>query len=104
MSWNRWTARVLGGWLALTALGGCKQPLWMQPADQAGLVTPGLPPEVETSVHSAIPPPAVEPASEKGPSSVRDPIRPPKYMTLKECVAIALEQGNFGTQIAGSGS
>src|SRR5262245_41188399 len=99
MSWNRWTARVLAGWVTLTALGGCKQPVWQQPADQAGPATPGLPPQVENAPHDAIIPPLVEPvANRNGPATVRDPNRPPRYMTLKECIAIALEQGGFGSQ------
>ena len=48
MSWNRWTARVLGGTLALAAAGGCKQQLFLDPGDFQGAVTAGLPKVLET--------------------------------------------------------
>jgi outer membrane protein TolC len=97
MSWNRWTARVLGGVLALTALGGCKQQLFMEPQDYTDAIRPtNLPKNIETNPHDAITPGGVDPV--RDPATVVDPDRPARYMTLRECIAIAMEQGNVGSQ------
>src|SRR5437868_13425087 len=97
MSWNRWTARVLGGVLALSGLGGCKQQLFMEPGDYSDAVRLNLPKNLETNPHDAILPPLVD-RPDRGPATVIDPSRPARYLTLRECVAIALEQGNIGVQ------
>ncbi len=97
MSWNRWTKRVLGGALALSTLGGCRQQLWMEPSDYHDAVRYGLPKALEASPQEAILPPTVDRIG-PGPATVFDPARPPRYVALKECVAIALEQGNVGSQ------
>lgn len=100
MSWNRWTARVLVGLLAVVAFGGCKQQLFLEPGDYAAAVTANLPRNLETNPHDAITPSPVnriDPVAE-GPSNVLDPTRPARYVTLKECIAVALEQGNSGFQ------
>ena len=97
MSWNRLTARVLGGLLALTALGGCKQQLFLEPQDITDAHRPAnLPPHLETNSHDAITPGGVD--AVRAPATVLDPDRPARYMTLRECIAIALEQGNVGSQ------
>ena len=95
MSWNRWTKRVLGGLFALTTLGGCKQQLFMEPGDYLDAVHYGLPKSLETSPNEAIVPSSLERIG-PGPATVFDPARPPRYLSLKECIAIALEQGNVG--------
>src|SRR5262249_5407655 len=94
---NRWTARVLGGLLALTALGGCKQQLFLDPQDYTDERRPtNLPKHLETNPSEAITPGGVDAVRE--PATVLDPERPPRYMTLRECNALALEQGNIGSQ------
>ena len=97
MSWNRWKKRVLGGLLTLAAGGGCKQQLFMEPSDYQDAVKYGLPPRLETNPHEAILPPTLD-RTGPGPATVLDPDRPARRMTLKECIAIALEQGNIGSQ------
>jgi outer membrane protein TolC len=104
MSWNRWTTRVLGGVLAVTALGGCKQQLFLDPGDYQEAVTAKLPKALETDPRGAMVPPLIERIG-NGPATVLDPSRPARYMTLKECIAIALEQGNIGiTQFGNFGN
>jgi outer membrane protein TolC len=95
MSLKRWAARLLIGALATPAFGiGCKQQLFLEPGDYKDAVQAGLPPALERNVHSAILPPTVDQNVE--PATVNDPKRPPRYITLKECVAVALEQGSDG--------
>ena len=97
MTWNRLTTRVLGGLLALAAVGGCKQQLFIEPQDYTRAVTANLPANIESNPHAAIVPPTVERLG-TSPATVKDPTRPPRYVTLKECIAVALEQGNIGLQ------
>ena len=96
---NRWTTRVLRLLVAagLVGLVGCKQQLFMEPGDYAAAVTANLPPNLESNPHDAITPPTVD-RSGAGPTTVLDPTRPARHVTLKECIAIAVEQGNVGTQ------
>src|SRR5262245_54294890 len=91
MNWNRWAARILVGLLALPVFGGCKQQLFLEPGDYADAVNKNLPKGLATDPHSIIVPPLVDPKMK--PADVLDPNRPPRYITLKECIAIALEQG-----------
>ena len=101
MSRYRWAALVLR-LCVLAGLGGvvgCKQQLFLEPSDYTAAVTAGLPPHMETNVHDAILPPVVDrPGNGAGPATVLDPTRPPRYMTLRECIALALEQGNIGNR------
>ncbi|MDB5306831.1 MAG: Outer rane efflux protein [Gemmataceae bacterium] len=99
MSWNRWTAWVLRGLVAigLAGLVGCKQQIFMEPGDYQIAVTAGLPPNLGTNPHDAILPSTVDRHGD-GPSTVRHPNYPARYVTLKECIAVALEQGNTGFQ------
>lgn len=97
MSRNRWKARVLAGMAVLTALSGCKQQLFLDPGDYHDAVKYSLPKSLETDPHEAITPPVVNPIG-NGPANVLDPTRPARPLTLKECIAIALEQGNTGNQ------
>lgn len=92
---NRWAKRVLGGLLALSAFGGCKQQLFLEPGDYQEVVKNGLPKALGDNPHDTIFPPVVD--AKGSPSTVLDPARPPRYITLKECIAIALEQGSVGS-------
>ncbi len=96
MSRSRWIKRAFAGVLAFTAAGGCKQQLFMEPADYAEAIKVAPPKSLETNPHGPIVPPSVDKMG--GVTTVADFVRPPKLMTLRECVAIALEQGNIGSQ------
>lgn len=99
MSRNRWVERVLRGSVAVALAGlvGCKQPTFMSEADFQQVTSANLPPRVETNPHATILPPTVSTLGKK-PSDVLDPSREARNVTLKECIAIALEQGNVGSQ------
>ncbi|MFO0801129.1 MAG: TolC family protein [Gemmataceae bacterium] len=97
-SWTTLALRIC----VLAGLGGvvgCKQQIVFEPGDHAKVMTASLPPNLESNVHDAIMPPLVDrPGGSLGPATVLDPTRPPRFMTLRECIAIALEQGNVGSQ------
>lgn len=100
MSGSRWAVRVLRGLVVAAVVGlvGCKQQLYLEPGDLlAGAVTAPLPRTIELNPHDAIRPPLVEPHG-GGPTTVEDPVRPARYLTLKEAIALALEQGRVGGQ------
>ena len=85
----RWTARVLGGALALAGLGqtGCKQQLFIEPADYKEAMAAGLPPRLETHPHEPIAPSLLQAGMQ--PATVIDPMRPARNMSLKECIRLA---------------
>lgn len=91
---GRWKARILGGLLAVIPMVGCKHQLFLEPSDHKTSLMAGLE-KLETEPHSSIPPTVVT----KGvaPATATDPTRPPRYVTLKECIAIAVEKGNLGS-------
>jgi outer membrane protein TolC len=96
MSRNRWIKRALAGVLALSAAGGCKQQLFMGPADYSEAIKLAPRGALETNPHGPIVPATVDKMGKV--TTVNDFVNPPRYMTLKECVAIAIEQGNVGQQ------
>ncbi|QJW93624.1 TolC family protein [Frigoriglobus tundricola] len=98
MSRSRWIKRVLAGALTLSATGGCKQPLFTEPSDYHDAVKVPLPKSLETDAHAPITPSPVNKMAAI--QTVTDFVRPPRNMSLRECVAIALEQGNTGFQSA----
>ena len=95
MTWNRWSTRVFSGLLWLAALGGCKQQTFLPPGDYLDAVHYGLPEKLQTQPHGVIVPPTVE--AGKPPATVLNPNLPARMISLKECIAIALEQGNVGS-------
>ena len=95
MSRKRWIKRALAGLLAIGTAGGCKQQIFMEPGDYKDMVLNSLPPGLESRPHDTITPSVVTPIGD-GPNTVLDPNRPARMITLKECIAIALEQGNSG--------
>jgi len=58
----RWAARVVGGLLAAATLGGCKQQLFMEPADYKDILRAGIPERLETQPHDPIARPSSRPA------------------------------------------
>lgn len=94
---SRWLRGTLASWLALGSFSGCRQPIFMEPGDYKDAVMQQLPAGLEERPHEAITPSVVQRIG-NGPATVLDPDRPPRYITLKECIALALEQGNSGIQ------
>jgi outer membrane protein TolC len=95
MSRKRWIKRALAGFLALGAMGGCKQQLYLEPEDYKDALRNSLPPGLEDRPHDPILPGVVDRIS-TGAATVLDTNRQARMITLKECIAIALEQGNTG--------
>jgi outer membrane protein TolC len=95
MSRKRGIKRFLAGLIALGG-AGCKNDIFMQPGDYQAAVFAGLPKGLETNAHEVIAPATV--LSGKKPADINDPDRPARMISLKECIAIALEQGNAGFQ------
>ncbi|MBA2227752.1 TolC family protein [Thermogemmata fonticola] len=96
---SRWIRGALAGWVAASGLSGCRQPIFLEPGDYKDAVLQQLPPALEDRPHDPITPSVVQRIG-NGPATVLDPERPPRYITLKECIALALEQGNTGIQSA----
>lgn len=102
MRTKRWKARLVGGLIALTGLGlaGCKHQLFLEPADWKEARRPNIPDELESQPHNAILPQGVTPSQQ--PATVNDSKRTTRPLSLKEALAIALEQGNLGSGISGT--
>ncbi len=97
MSRSRWFKSALAGVLTVSAASGCKQQLFMDPADYKDATSLALPKSLETNPHGPITPGKMDTLG--GPvNTVTDFVRPPRRMTLRECVALSLEQGNVGGQ------
>src|SRR5262245_53832209 len=91
----RWKTEVAGLALILALIAGCKQQCFMTECDfndsrynmpklECG-PGPGLTQETGIA-HAPVP------------ATVNHPERPPRYISLAECIAIALEQGNTGSR------
>ncbi len=94
---KRWTKWAL---LALAAAGtGCTKQLYMTPETQQLAASIGLPPDLATNPNIVATPNV---ADHKAPATVLESTREPRYMTLQEAFAIALEGGRVGTQNGGN--
>ncbi|MCI0640602.1 MAG: TolC family protein [Gemmataceae bacterium] len=83
----RWSARILG-FVALCGLAGCTRQCFLAEKDFNNLNLPArLEEGDQTILHG--------PLSEKvhAPPDVNDPSRPPRYLSLQEALALALERG-----------
>lgn len=93
MRWKHW---VVGLGLTLAGLAGCKQQCFIHECDydhyQYHL---GLPPNLENNPSASVTPTTV---AMPEPSTVRNPDRAPRHLTLSEAIAMALENGNIGSQ------
>src|ERR1700674_166804 len=89
-----WKATFLMLALALATLAGCAQPLYLHDCDEFTKRV-GVPPDIATNPNAQ---------NQKAspdvprPSDVRDPERTPMYVTLHQCIALALEHGTTGLQ------
>ncbi len=94
---KRWTARLLsGGLIALAGSGviGCKHQLFTEPADSSLLRRLEIPARIET--HPDLPILPGSPLVGTTPANVLDLKRQPRFISLKEAMAIAVEKGNTG--------
>jgi outer membrane protein TolC len=94
---TRWNAGLVATAVLVAGLAGCRQQCFMTEADyQSTRNNPYvLPPHLESDPHQAIVP---SPGNTPPPMTVRDLNRPVRYLSLAEAIAIALEQGNVGSQ------
>jgi outer membrane protein TolC len=98
---RKWKARLVGGLIALSGTGlvGCKHQLFTEPADADLLRRPDIPAGLDNQPHAAITPPAATVTGD--PATVLDLKRQMRPISLKEAIAIALEQGNVGQGASG---
>ncbi len=100
MSRKRWIKRILAGVVTLGSAGGCKQQLFLEPGDYIDAVMNTLPRDIENHPHDPITPSVVnQVVPGQKVSDVLAPDRPARMISLRECVAIALEQGATGNQV-----
>lgn len=95
MKRKRWARRFIGGVLGLAALGGCRQQLYLEPQDYQAAVNNVELRKLETEPYLGTTPLATP--SGGTPATVLDPSRTPRPLTLKEAIAVALEQGTTGS-------
>lgn len=95
----RWNAALVVATAVGACLAGCKQRIYLSEADSQAHYSRdlGTPPRLESDPHASIIP-DYRPTG--APTTVNDPDRPIRYMSLAEAIAIALEQGNIGSQSA----
>ena len=82
----------MGGLLAVASANGCKQQLFVEPADYQNAAKGGA------AFLEARPDAPITPTLTPGiaPATVLDPARPPRPLTLPQAIAIALEGGGTG--------
>jgi outer membrane protein TolC len=90
----RWKRVAVGLAVTFACISGCKQQCFLMECDYGHYKDIGLPPSVECDPNSWIKPAAqlVPP-----PPTVLDPERPPRFISLAEAVAMALENGRIGS-------
>jgi outer membrane protein TolC len=91
---KHWKATFFLLTLALTALAGCSQPIYLHDCDDLAKRA-GVPPDIacnpKLTLEQATP-------NVMRPTDIRDPECTPMYVTLHQCIALALERGNTGLQ------
>jgi outer membrane protein TolC len=99
----RWKKFVGGLALGLTAVTGCKQPIFMTEGDyQNTLTAVALPKDLEENPRHGSITPDLAGKITPAPADVLNPDRPVRFLTLSEAIKQALENGTIGLQ-AGSG-
>ncbi|HXG12498.1 MAG TPA: TolC family protein [Gemmataceae bacterium] len=88
----RWITGVGALALALAMVAGCKQQCFIHECDYDHY-RELMPAWLECQPASILP---TEVAPSPPPATIFDPDRPPRYISLAECIAIALERGNTG--------
>jgi len=90
---KQWKRLIVGAAVTIGLTSGCKKPLYMDPGDHAAAMKYILPSDLETSPSAAL---VIPSDATPVPPTVLDPDRPPRYLTLGEGFALALEQGRLG--------
>jgi outer membrane protein TolC len=80
--------------VAFAIVAGCKYPCFMTEEDYHSCCGIQLPPGGEVGGDTILPPSAQGPS----PASVSDPQRQDRYLSLREAIAVALENGTAGRQ------
>lgn len=83
------------GLFALSLLGGCSQPLCLEPDWQRVYESAAIPPKLEAAPETLLQPMKF---SAKPPATVLDPDRPARHLTLPLAIAMALENGTVGIE------
>jgi outer membrane protein TolC len=97
----RWKKKIGALALLLASITGCKQTYFITESER-DYYAKILPPALEMSGQS-VPDPLLEISGEP-PTTVNDPERPIRYLSLAEAISIALEQGRTGNLVLPSGS
>jgi outer membrane protein TolC len=90
----RWKQVVVCLAVTFAAISGCKQQCFLYECDYQHYQDIGLPASVECDPKSDIPPIA---HNIPAPPTILDPDRPPRFLSLAETIAMALEQGRIGS-------
>jgi outer membrane protein TolC len=90
-----WKHGVVGLAFTLAVVAGCKQQCFLNECDYEHYRQVGLTPRLECDPKASIEPATLAPPP---PSTVLDPDRKIRYLSLAEAIAIALEQGRVGDQ------
>jgi len=90
-------AMLVGLLLGFGLVAGCKQPCYITECDLDHYRQLGLSQQIENTPGTDVAP---ENANVGKPTTVLDPDRPCRFVTLQECIAMALEHGNVGSQSA----
>jgi outer membrane protein TolC len=94
----RGTIVILGLALAMAVTAGCKQPIFMTEGDYDHYrAMPDMPPNIDSDPNVGSQPGKV--AIVPTPMSVLDVDRKQRFISLQECIAIALEQGTDATSV-----
>ena len=93
MTRTRWAGRLLGGLLAAGSANGCKQQLYLEPADYQEAAKPPAVAFLENRPDAAVAPILT---AGRAPATVLDPSRPARPLRLPEAIALALENGGTG--------
>jgi outer membrane protein TolC len=91
----RFKAMLVGLVLGFALVAGCKQQCYVTEPDLEHYRALGLTQAVECTPGTSIAP---EAANVPAPTTILDPDRQPRFITLKECISVALEKGTIGSQ------
>jgi len=92
MSWKTW---FIGLVLGVPIILGCRQQSFLMEPDYHDFHALACPPVTDSDLASAMTP---LPGSTPRPTTVDDTQRQPRYLSLREAIAIALENGTIGVQ------